>query len=189
MLKNHLESLRISWNVSRRLKHLSSEATHWGYQNRELIQGLWLRWGKVILKPPTSTALEVESLECTLDSAVGDTWTHVLHIAIVKYYALKQFFLAATLNMPMANCLTWIYNLLYHDLFQMWYIHHVIVQQCQTSHNNNLNHPIISMKPIFPARFNHILSLLDSGHSRYDIRSKNCPNVWPFSNIWFIIQY
>ena len=51
----------------------------------------------------------------------------------------------------------------------MWYIHHVIVQQCKTSHTNNLNHSIITMKPASAAQSNDIISLLDFGHSEYEI--------------------
>jgi|SRR5882762_1051354 len=65
----------------------------------------------------------------------------------------------------------------------MWYIHHVIVQQCQTSHNNNLNHPIITMKPVSAAQCNHILSLLDSGHSGYDISSQTGVSVASISRL------
>ena len=59
----------------------------------------------------------------------------------------------------------------------MQYIHHMIVQKCQTSHNNNLNHPIITMNPVSAAQHNHILSLLDSGHSGYDISSQTGVSV------------
>ena len=65
----------------------------------------------------------------------------------------------------------------------MWYIHHVIVQQCQTSHNNNLNHPIITMKPVSAAQCNHILSLLDSGHSGYGISSQTGVSVVSISRL------
>ena len=59
----------------------------------------------------------------------------------------------------------------------MWYMHHVIVQPCQTSHNNNLNHPTTTMKPLSTAQHNHILSLLDSDHSKYDISSQTGVSV------------
>ena len=59
----------------------------------------------------------------------------------------------------------------------------MIVQQCQTSHNNNLNHPIITMKPVSAAQCNHILSLLDSGHSGYDISSQTGVSVASISRL------
>jgi transposase len=51
-------------------------------------------------------------------------------------------------------------------------MHHVIVQPCQTCHNNNLNHSTITMKAVSAAQRNHILSLLDSGYSGHDISSQ-----------------
>ena len=53
----------------------------------------------------------------------------------------------------------------------MLYMHHVIVQPCQTCHNN-LNHSTITMKAVSATQRNHILSLLDSGHSGHDISSQ-----------------
>src|ERR1700735_2750900 len=65
----------------------------------------------------------------------------------------------------------------------MWYMHHVIVQPCQTSHTNNLNHPTTTMKPVSAAQRNHILSLLDSGHSGYDIHSQTGVSVASISRL------
>src|ERR1700720_3159489 len=72
----------------------------------------------------------------------------------------------------MADCLSYICSLLYYIWFQMLYMHHVIVQPCQTCHNNNLNHSTITMKAVSATQRNHILSLLDSGHSGHDISSQ-----------------
>ena len=74
--------------------------------------------------------------------------------------------------MQMTYCLSYICKLLYHIWFQKWYIHHVIVQPCQTCHNNNLNQPIIIMKAPSVAQHNLILSLLDSDHSGHNISSQ-----------------
>ena len=51
-------------------------------------------------------------------------------------------------------------------------MHHVIVQPCQTCHNNSLNHSTITMKALSVAQHNHVLSLLDSGHSGHEISSQ-----------------
>ena len=79
---------------------------------------------------------------------------------------------AAALNMQMADWLSYICSQLYYIWFQMWYMHHVIIQPCQTCHNNSLNHSTITMKALSVAQHNHILSLLDSGHSGHEISSQ-----------------
>ena len=61
----------------------------------------------------------------------------------------------------------------------------MIVQHCPTSHNNNLNHPIITMKPVSAAQRNHILSLLDSGHSGYDISSQTGVSIASISRLCY----
>ena len=46
------------------------------------------------------------------------------------------------------------------------------VQPYQAYHNNSLNHSTITMKALSVAQCNHILSLLDSGHSGHEISSQ-----------------
>ena len=96
----------------------------------------------------------------------------LVEVCIIYFMVFIETVFAAALNMQMADWLSYICSQLYYIWFQMWYMHHVIIQPCQTCHNNSLNHSTITMKALSVAQHNHILSLLDSGHSGHEISSQ-----------------
>ena len=59
----------------------------------------------------------------------------------------------------------------------------MIVENCQTEPNNLLNCTTIIMKPLSPADSNHILFLLDSGHSGEQISSQTGVSIATISRL------